>query len=51
MESPRLRRLDASVDTMQRPARRGQDVDPAFDLRVIDQGRRVVRLDPGVDDQ
>ena len=35
-----------AADRRARPARR-----PALDLGIIDQGRRVVRLDPRVDDQ
>ncbi len=41
----------ASVDAVERASRRGELVDAALDRRVIDQRRRVVRLDPRVDDQ
>ena len=36
---------------MQRTAGRGQLVDLALDHGIIDEGRSVMRLDPGVDDQ
>ena len=44
-------KVRASVDPVQRTAGRGQFVDPALDLGIIDQRRSVVRLDPRVDDQ
>ena len=36
---------------MKRPARSGQGVNLALDGGIVDQGRGVMRLDPGVDDQ
>ena len=38
-----------SIDPVQRPARRGKGVDPAFNLGLFHQGRSVMGLDPRVD--
>ena len=40
-----------SNNPVQRPARRRQGIDAPRDGRVLDQRRRVVRLDAGVDHQ
>jgi hypothetical protein len=40
-----------SIDPLKRTAGCGEGIDPAFDLRIIDQRRCMVRLDPSVDDQ
>src|SRR5262249_42558090 len=40
-----------SVDAVQRPAGGSQDIHAALDLGVVHERRRMMRLDPGVDDE
>lgn len=42
---------ERSIDPVQRLARCGDGVNPTLDLRVVHEWRRMVRLDPGVDDE